>query len=296
MDLSGIPQYIAGGLTVGAVYGLVGAGFSLIFRASKVINFAQGEFVVLGGLATYSFVELLGGGLLRSVYPAIGAALAVLVALGAILFVVLRTAKKGSTEFSFVMVTLGVAIALRGAAGLIWGTEFKTFTLYPPGTVRVYGAVVTYGTLIVLAVTLLVSLGLWLVLYRTRIGKAMRACADDRMAAQTLGINPQRMVLYAYMGSALLGAIAGILLTPMLMMSYGNGVILALKGFTAAVAGGLTNPFGAVAGGLVIGIIESLGVGMVSSELQDAYAFVALLLVLLVKPQGLFGGRAELAR
>lgn len=296
MDLSGVPQFLAGGVTVGAVYGLVGAGFSLIFRASKVINFAQGEFVVLGGLVAYSFVEILGGGVLTSVYPAIGGALAVLIALGAVLFTVLQAAKKGSTEFSFVMVTLGVAIALRGAAGLIWGTEFKTFTLHPPGTVRVLGAVVSHGTLITLTVTLLVSAALWLLLYRTRIGKAMRACADDRLAAQTVGISPQRMVLYAYMGSALLGGIAGILLTPMLMMSYGNGVILALKGFTAAVAGGLANPFGAVVGGLLIGIIESLGVGLVSSDLQDAYAFVALLLVLLVRPQGLFGGRSEFAR
>ena len=158
------------------------------------------------------------------------------------------------------------------------------------------GAVMTYGALITLAVTFLVSIGLWIVLYRTRMGKALRACADNPAAAQTVGIDPKRMVLYAYMGSGLLGALGGVLLTPSLMMSYDNGVILALKGFTAAVAGGLANPFGAIAGGVVIGIIEGLGVGMLSSDLQNAYAFIALLVVLAVRPQGLFGGRAEQAR
>jgi branched-chain amino acid transport system permease protein len=296
MDFSGIPQFVAGGLTVGAVYGLVGAGFSLIFKASKVINFAQGEFVVLGGLVTYSFVGLFTGATLTATLAAALMALAVVLALGALLYTLLRTAKRGGNEFTYVMVTLAVAIALRGAAGLVWGTEYKTFPLYPRGSIKVLGAVVTYGTLITVAATLLVSLGLWLVLYRTMVGKAMRACADDPMAAQTVGIRPQRMVLYAYLGSAFMGGLAGILLTPMLMMSYDNGVMLALKGFTAAVAGGLANPFGAIVGGLVIGIIESLGVGMISSELQNAYAFVALLLVLFLRPQGLFGGRAELTR
>jgi branched-chain amino acid transport system permease protein len=140
-----------------------------------------------------------------------------------------------------------------------------------------------------LAVTLLICAGLWFVLHWTRLGKAMRACANDRLAAQTIGIDPRRMVLFSYLGSALLGAVAGILLTPTLMMSYDNGVMLALKGFTAAVAGGLVSPFGAIAGGLLIGVLEGLGVGLVSSELQNAYAFLALLLVLLVRPQGLFG-------
>lgn len=296
MDFSGIPQFIAGGLTVGAVYGLVGAGFSLIFKASKVINFTQGEFVVLGGLVTYSLVEFFTDASLSVMLIAALAALAILLAIGALLYTLLRTAKRGSNEFTYVMVTLAVAIALRGAAGLVWGTEYKTFPLYPRGSVKVLGAVVTYGTLITVAATLLVSLALWLVLYRTMVGKAMRACADDPIAAQTVGIRPQRMVLYAYLGSAVMGGLAGILLTPMLMMSYDNGFMLALKGFTAAVAGGLANPFGAIVGGLVIGTIESLGVGMISSELQNAYAFVALLLVLFFRPQGLFGGRAELAR
>ena len=295
MDFSVIPQFVSGGVTVGAVYGLIGAGFSLVFKASKVVNFAQGEFVVLGGLTAYSLMALFGSGSL-STATAIGATFALIVGLAALLFLVLRQARQGSSDFTFVMVTLAVAIAVRGGAGLLWGTEYKTFKLFPRGSVNLLGAVMTYGALITLAVTFFVSIGLWIVLYRTRMGKALRACADNPAAAQTVGIDPKRMVLYAYMGSGLLGALGGVLLTPTLMMSYDSGVILALKGFTAAVAGGLANPFGAIAGGVVIGIIEGLGVGMLSSDLQNAYAFIALLVVLAVRPQGLFGGRAEQAR
>lgn len=284
VELSGIPQYVAGGLAVGTVYGLIGAGFSLIYNSSKVINFAQGEFVVLGGLVAFSFTTLLGGH-----RAAAAASIAVVLALGAVLYLVLRVARKGSTEFTFVMVTLAVAIALRGAAGLIWGTEYRTFTLYPSGTIRVAGAVISHGTLWMLAVTVLASLLLWTILNRTLVGKAMRACANDPLAARAIGIDPARMVLLSYLGSAFLGALAGVLLTPMLMMSYDNGVMLALKGFTAAVAGGLLNPFGAIAGGLLIGVLEGIGVGLISSELQNAYAFIVLLVVLLARPQGLFG-------
>lgn len=295
MDATAFLQFVAGGISVGAVYGLIGAGFSLVFKASKVVNFAQGEFVVLGGLVTYTMFSLFGTGALAGA-GAIAASLAIVVGIAALLYAVLRQARGNSNEFTFVMVTLAVAIALRGAAGLAWGTEFKTFSLFPRGSVSIGGAVLTYGSLITLGITLLVSVGLWWCLYRTRIGKALRACADNPAIAQTVGIDPKRMVLLAYMGSGFLGALGGLLLTPALMMSYDNGVILALKGFTAAVAGGLANPFGAVAGGLVIGIIEGLGVGAVSSDLQNAYSFIALLLVLAFRPQGLFGGRQELAR
>jgi branched-chain amino acid transport system permease protein len=286
VDLSGVPQFVAGGLAVGTVYGMVGAGFSLIYNSSRVVNFAQGEFVVVGGLAAVSLTGLLG-----STWTALAGAIGVVLLIGAAMYLVLRLANRASTEFTFVMVTLAAAIALRGASGLVWGTEYRTFPLYSTGAVKVLGAVVSHGTLWMLGVTVLACLALWGILYRTRVGKAMRACASDAMAAQTVGIDPRRMVLASYLGSALLGAVAGILLTPMLMMSYDNGVALALKGFTAAVAGGLVSPFGAIAGGLLIGVLEGLGVGLLSSELQNAYAFMVLLLVLLVRPQGLFGAR-----
>lgn len=287
MDWGAIPQFLAGGLAIGAVYGLIGVGFSLIYSTSKVINFAQGEFVVYGGLATVSLTLF---DIPASI--ALPLSLAASIVMGGALQGLLSTARKGSNELTYIMTTIGVAIALQGLAHQIWGTDYKTYALYPQGAIKVLGASVNYATITILVMTAVVCLALWVFLFRTMIGKAMRACANDSRAARTVGIRPRRMVLFAYVASAAIGGLAGMLITPSQMMSYDNGVILAIKGFTAAIVGGLANPFGAVIGGLVLGLLEGLGVGLISSDLQNAYAFFTLLLILLVRPQGLFG-RAE---
>lgn len=284
MDWGAIPQFLAGGLAIGAVYGLIGAGFSLIYSTSKVINFAQGEFVVYGGLATVSLTLF---NIPASI--ALPLSLAASIVMGGALQGLLSTARKGSNELTYIMTTIGVAIALQGLAHQIWGTDYMTFALYPQGAVKVLGASVNYATMTILIMTAVVCTALWFFLFRTMAGKAMRACANDSRAAQTVGIRPRRMVLLAYVASAAIGGLAGMLITPSQMMSYDNGVILAIKGFTAAIVGGLANPFGAVIGGVVLGLLEGLGVGLISSDLQNAYAFFALLLILLVRPQGLFG-------
>ena len=287
MDWGAIPQFLAGGLAIGAVYGLIGVGFSLIYSTSKVINFAQGEFVVYGGLATVSLTLF---DLPASI--ALPLALAASIVMGGALQGLLSTARKGSNELTYIMTTIGVAIALQGLAHQIWGTDYRTYALYPQGAIKVLGASVNYATITILVMTAVVCMTLWVFLFRTMIGKAMRACANDSRAAQTVGIRPRRMVLLAYVAGAAIGGLAGMLITPSQMMSYDNGVILAIKGFTAAIVGGLANPFGAVIGGLVLGLLEGLGVGLISSDLQNAYAFITLLLILLIRPQGLFG-RAE---
>ncbi|NGX94096.1 MAG: branched-chain amino acid ABC transporter permease [Candidatus Afipia apatlaquensis] len=287
MDWGAIPQFLAGGLAIGAVYGLIGVGFSLIYSTSKVINFAQGEFVVYGGLATVSLTLF---DIPASV--ALPLSLAGSIVMGGALQGLLSTARKGSNELTYIMTTIGVAIALQGLAHQIWGTDYKTYALYPQGAIKVLGASVNYATITFLVMTAVVCVALWVFLFRSMIGKAMRACANDSRAARTVGIRPRRMVLLAYVASAAIGGLAGMLITPSQMMSYDNGVILAIKGFTAAIVGGLANPFGAVIGGLVLGLLEGLGVGLISSDLQNAYAFLTLLVILLVRPQGLFG-RAE---
>ncbi len=284
MDWDALPQFIAGGLAIGAVYGLIGVGFSLVYGTSRVINFAQGEFVVYGGLATVSFLAL---GF--SPYLALPLALAGAIVMGGLLQALLSTARKGSNELTYIMSTIGVAIALQGLAHQIWGTDFKTFPLYPEGARKILGASVNYATVTILLATLAICMLMWFFLFRTMVGKAMRACANDGRAALTVGIQPRRMVLLAYAASAAIGGLAGILVTPSQTMSYDAGVLLAVKGFTAAIVGGLTNPFGAVLGGLVIGVLEGVGVGLVSSDLQNAYGFIVLLIVLMLRPQGLFG-------
>ncbi len=284
MDWGAIPQFLAGGLAIGAVYGLIGVGFSLIYSTSKVINFAQGEFVVYGGLVTVSLIVFK-----LPAFAALPLSLAACVVMGGALQSLLRTARKGSNELTYIMTTIGVAIALQGLAHQVWGTDYKTYALYPERAIKIVGASVNYATVTILAATALVCAALWFFLFRTMMGKAMRACANDIRAAQAVGIRPHRMIRLAYVASAAIGGLAGILITPSQMMSYDHGVILAIKGFTAAVVGGLANPFGAVVGGLVLGLLEGLGVGLISSDLQNAYAFFALLLILLVRPQGLFG-------
>lgn len=292
MDWGAIPQFLAGGLAIGAVYGLIGVGFSLIYSTSKVINFAQGEFVVYGGLATVSLTLF---DLPASI--ALPLSLTASIAMGGALQGLLSTARQGSNELTYIMTTIGVAIALQGLAHQIWGTDYRTYALYPQGAIKALGASVNYATITILAMTAVVCMALWVFLFRTMIGKAMRACANDGRAAQAVGIRPRRMVLLAYAVSAAIGGLAGALITPSQMMSYDNGVILAIKGFTAAIVGGLANPFGAVVGGLVLGLLEGLGVGLISSDLQNAYAFFTLLLILLVRPQGLFGrAKPESAR
>jgi branched-chain amino acid transport system permease protein len=218
--------------------------------------------------------------------------LAASVIAGGALQSLLSTARKGSNELTYIMATIGVAIAMQGLANQIWGTDYKTFALYSDGVFKILGATVNYGTMTILIVTAIVCGLLWVFLYGTMTGKAMRACANNSRAAQTVGIRPRRMVLLAYAASAGIGGLAGVLITPSQMMAYDNGVILAIKGFTAALVGGLANPFGAIVGGIVLGLLEGLGVGLISSDLQNAYAFFALLAILLVRPQGLFGGAA----
>lgn len=284
MDWGAIPQFLAGGLAIGAVYGLIGVGFSLIYSTSKVINFAQGEFVVYGGLATVSLTLFD-----IPACVALPLSLAASIVMGGALQGLLSTARKGSNELTYIMTTIGVAIALQGLAHQIWGTDYRTYALYPQGAIKMLGASVNYATITILVMTAVVCMALWAFLFRTIIGKAMRACANDSRAARTVGIRPRRMVMLAYVASAAIGGLAGMLITPSQMMSYDNGVILAIKGFTAAIVGGLANPFGAVIGGLVLGLLEGLGVGLVSSDLQNAYAFFTLLLILLIRPQGLFG-------
>lgn len=287
MDWSAIPQFLAGGLAIGAVYGLVAAGFSLIYNTSRVINFVQGEFVVYGGLAGVSFVAFQ-----LPLAAALPLSVAVAVCMGGLLQALLMTARKGSDELTYIMVTIGVAIALHGVAHKIWGTDYKTFPLYGEKAFRILGASVNYATITILAVTAIVCLVLWYFLYRTLAGKAMRACASNPVAALAVGIRPRRMVLTAYLASAFLGGLAGVLITPSQMMSYDYGILLAIKGFTAAIVGGLSNPFGAIVGGILLGLLEGLGVGLVSSDLQNAYAFIALLVILLLRPHGLFGATA----
>lgn len=280
-------QYLLTGLTVGAIYALVALGFSIIFNASHVINFAQGEFVMIGGMTT---VSLAASGL--PYLLAIPLAIAAAALVGLLLEKFAVEPAQGASVVTLIIITIGASIFLRGLAMLIWDKNLhalKPFTGDAP--ISVGGATILPQSLWVLGVTLAIVLALSWFFGRTLLGKAMLATSHNRLAAQLVGINV-RLVLFLSFGlSAALGAIAGILIAPITTTSYDVGVMLGLKGFAAAILGGLGSGIGAVIGGLVLGIAETMSAGYLSSAYKDAIAFVIILAVLFFMPSGLFGKR-----
>jgi len=281
-------QTLLGGLTIGAIYALVALGFSIIYNASRVINFAQGEFVMLGGMATVwlaaaSWPLPLAG--LAAVLLAAGAGLALA------RFAVAPA--RGASVVTLIIITIGASILLRGLAALVWDKKIHPL---PPfsgeAPILVGGAALLPQSLWVLGVTLLVVLLLSGFFARTLTGKALLATSHNRLAAQLAGISVQRVLLASFALSAALGALAGILVAPITFTSWDVGVMLGLKGFAAAILGGLGSGPGAVLGGLALGMIEALGAGYVSSAYKDAIAFVIILAVLVFMPGGLLGKRS----
>ncbi len=280
-------QYLLTGLTVGAIYALVALGFSIIFNASHVINFAQGEFVMIGGMAT---VSLTGSGLPYMLAIPLAIVAAALVGLALEKFAV--EPARGASVVTLIIITIGASIFLRGLAMVVWDKRLhalKPFTGDTP--IAIAGAAILPQSLWVLGVTLAIVLALSWFFGRTLLGKAMLATSHNRLAAQLVGINV-RMVLFLSFGlSAALGAVAGILIAPITLTSYDVGVMLGLKGFAAAILGGLGSGIGAVIGGLALGIAETMSAGYLSSAYKDAIAFVIILAVLFFMPSGLFGKR-----
>ncbi|QQS55303.1 MAG: branched-chain amino acid ABC transporter permease [Candidatus Competibacteraceae bacterium] len=278
-------QFLATGVTVGSIYALVGLGFALIYNASDVVNFAQGEFVMLGAMTT---VALLNAGLPLALAGVVATLLTALV--GLLLERLAIEPAAGASVVSTIIITIGAAIFLRGVVLLLWG---KGFHVLPPFTgdtpIQFWGATLLPQSLWVLGITALLVALVRAFFNRTLLGKALLACSFNRNAAQLVGIDVRVMLRLAYALSAALGALAGILVAPITFTSYEAGVMLGLKGFSAAIVGGIGNPMGAVAGGLLLGVLESLGAGLISSGYKDAIAFLFVLMVLFFEPTGLFG-------
>jgi len=283
-----LAQYLATGLTVGAVYALVALGFSIIYNASGVINFAQGEFVMIGGM---SAVSLVATGLPLAI--AVPLAVAATALAGLALERLAIAPARGAPVVTLIIITIGASIFLRGLATIVWDKKLHALPAFSgERPIELLGATVVPQSLWVIGATLGVVAALWWFFGRTRLGKAMIATAHNRLAAQLVGINVRHVLALAFGLSAALGALAGILVAPITLTSYDVGVMLGLKGFAAAILGGLGSGPGAVAGGLLLGVLESLSAGYVSSAYKDVIAFVILLGVLFVRPGGIAGGAA----
>ncbi len=280
-------QFVAGGLTAGAIYALVALGFSIVFNASGAINFAQGEFVMIGGM---SAVALLATGMPLP--------LAVLFALVAAVFVGLLLDKlaiepaRGAGTVTLIIITIGASLFLRGLAQLVWDKRIHALPAFSGDQpIRVLGATVLPQSLWVLGITVLAVLVLSWFFGRTLFGKAMLATSYNPLAARLMGIQTRTVLLVSFGLAALLGALGGVLTAPITFTSYDSGVMLGLKGFSAAMLGGLGSFAGAVFGGIVLGLLEGLSAGFVSSAYKDALAFLVILLVLFLMPGGLLGAR-----
>lgn len=281
-------QLLFSGLTVGAVYALVALGFTLIYNASDVINFAQGDFVMIGGMGA---VFLTAAGLSLPLAALISIIAAVIV--GLLLHRLAIEPARGASPVTLIMITIGASIFIKGVAQIIFDKQFHSLPAFSGSDpIALGGATILPQSLWVIGGAIALVLALYLFLERTLLGKAMLATAANRLAAQLVGINAAVILAIAFGVSAAIGAIAGVLVTPITLTRYDVGTLFALKGFAAAMVGGMGNPLGAVVGGLLIGLLEAFGAGYVSSTYKDAVAFIAILLVLFVMPRGLFGGRA----
>lgn len=279
-------QQLVSGLALGCVYGLIALGFVLIYKTTEVVNFAQGELMMLGGFFAYTYIMVLGLGYWN------GFLLAVLT-MGLVGMLIERVVVRpilGYPAFAIVMATIGLGFLLRALAGMIWGTDdLKIDTPFSTGVVRIGDLVLAYDKLSVIVATFILCIVLWLFFNKTRLGTAMRATSENMLAAYYMGIPVKRVVSLVWAISAMVAACAGVLLAPITFVHSNVGLVLGLKAFPAAVLGGFGSIPGALVGGLVIGVIETMAGRYMAPGWKDASPYLVLLIMLLLKPEGLFG-------
>jgi branched-chain amino acid transport system permease protein len=281
-------QFLLSGLSVGAAYALAGLGFTLIYNASGVINFAQGEFIMLGGMLSF-FLSKLG----LSLPAAIAAAIVLTILVGVLIeFIAIEPAKNADVT-SLIIITIGASLIVRGLAQATLGSGiYRLSSFSGDRPISASGVMILPQSLWVFGVTILALVALAIFFGRSRMGKAMLATSYNRLAAMLMGINVRIILMLSFGMSAMLGALGGALLAPITFTSYDAGVLLGMKGFVGAVLGGLGRPAGAVVGGLLVGLAEILSAAYLSSAYKDAVPFLIILLVLFFRPTGLFGTRS----
>jgi len=288
LALSDLLQFLFAGLTSGAIYALIALGFCVVHNTMGIVNFAQVDFVSLGGMLLYSALFALG----------LAMPLALVMAISGVSVVAMLVERLGlrparsDQPLVLIFLTIGLSIMLRGLMALTWG---KNRMAVPPLTgdepLRLFGAALLPQTLWVLALTGLAIVSLLWFYRRTRLGLAMRAVAANPTAAAVVGLPVGRVKMLTFGLAGALGGLAGVLVTPITTLRYDVGVLLGLKGFAAATLGGFGSLPGAVLGGIGLGVLETLSAGYLSSAYKDVCAFVVLLLVLFLRPQGLLGRR-----
>jgi branched-chain amino acid transport system permease protein len=283
--LDTILQLVLNGLAVGCIYGLVALGFVLIYKATELVNFAQGDLMMLGAFTCYMFVVWYGVGY----WAAFCLAIALVALFGAVLDATVLRRVLGQPQFAVVMLTIGLGAIFRSAASIIWGSEIYTLpTPWSAHTTRIGGVTVSHEYISIIAGTVILCATLYAFFTYTKIGVAMQAASQNQLAAYYMGIPVKRMFSLIWAISAGVAAIAGVLLAPVSLVDINLGFI-GLKAFAAAVLGGFGSIPGALVGGLTIGVIELFSGAYLPQGFKDVAAYVVLLIVLAVRPQGMFG-------
>lgn len=277
-------QYLITGLTVGSIYALLAIGFVTIYNITGVLNLAQGEFAMIGALSCITFVN---AGLPK--LAAILLAILLTAAIGFLLEKTTITPARNSSVITLIIITLGISIFLKGMGLIIWGSYPKTLSPMIQGdSFQFLGAVVNPQSIVVVVVLLVLLALLYVFFDKTFIGSALKASEKNPQAANLMGINTKTMSSIAFTLAAGLGAIAGIMIAPLTDATYEMGFLIGVKGFVAMVIGGMHSISGAVMGGLLIGILEAMSGGFISTFYADAITFALVMLMLFVKPSGLF--------
>jgi len=281
-------QLLFAGLSQGGVYALLAIGFVAIFTVSGVINLAQGEFAALGGLVA---ISARSSGMPLPLAAVVAVATVALAAV-AMERLAISPVRRMTTLVSLIL-TLGISTALKALMLLVFGPDAEGLEAVTEGGATVAGVSIRYQDLWILGVAALVSAAVYWFYDRTLTGKALRACAEQPVAARLVGISLGRASLLSFLIAGVVGAIGGVLASPVYFTSWESGLTLGLKGFVAATLGGLVSVRGAVLGGLVLGVLETFTAGYISTGLRDAVAFLLLIVVLVVRPAGIFGRTAE---
>jgi branched-chain amino acid transport system permease protein len=285
-------QYIVAGITYGTIYAIVAIGFNIIYNATGIINFAQGEFVMLGGMTAVS---------LNAVLPlpvAIAAAVVITMIIGALVEVLFIRWLDRPSVLRLIIITIGVSILIREGALHIWGEGVKAlpyFTGTSVTSIKFGGVFISPQVVWAVGISSIMVLFLTVFFNFTSLGRQMRACAANRDAARLCGINAKNMVTLSFILSAAIGALGGCVVSPITYVHYDSGTPLAIKGFTVAILGGLGNSTAAIGAGMLLGIVESFSISVLPAAYKDVISIAVLLIILVLKPSGIFGN-AEVAR